>query len=69
MIKTYVFTKREPVRLKFQGEGIFEYKKLMITKDGNPMCALNFNEARELRDALLLALPQGVLLSDLNIVD
>lgn len=59
------FTKREPVNLSYQGSGIFEYTKLRVLKDGREMTTLNLNEARELRNALIKQLPQGLLLSDL----
>lgn len=65
MITVEEFTKREPVNLKYQGHGIFEYKKLRVLKDGREMTTFNFNEARELRDALLQTLPQGLTLADL----
>lgn len=65
MITVEEFTKRESVNLKFQGPGIFEYKKLRVMKDGNMMTSLNMNEARELRDALIQAIPQGLTLADL----
>jgi hypothetical protein len=64
MIRIYSFVKRETVRLKYQGEGIFEYTKWMIEKDGKPVCALTLNEMIELRDSLIRDLPQGLFLSD-----
>lgn len=60
------FTKREAVRLKHQGEGIFEYEKLEILKDGKPVGSFTMIEAQEMRDALIAALPQGIFLSDLE---
>lgn len=59
------FVKREPVNLRFQGSGIFEYTKLRILKDGREMTTINLNEAKELRDALIKAVPQGLTLRDL----
>lgn len=64
MITVQEFTKSEVVRLKYQGEGIFQYKKLRILKDGREMTTVNMNEAKELRDALIAALPQGLYLYD-----
>jgi hypothetical protein len=69
MITVEQFTKREPIRLKYQGEGIFEYPKLRIMKDDKEMTTINLVEARELRDALIAALPQGIFLSDLEGID
>ncbi len=57
MITVEEFFKKETVNLKYQGTGIFEYKKLRIVKDGREMTTVNLNEARELRDALIIAVP------------
>lgn len=69
MITLEEFTKRETLRLKYQGEGVFEYKKLRVIKDGREMTTINMNEARELRDALLQVVPQGITLADLFSAD
>ena len=59
------FTKHEAVNLRYQGSGIFSYTKLRILKDGKEMTTINLNEARELRDALIKAVPQGLTIADL----